>query len=115
MTTTAAFGALCETIDLDGNTIEIGGRVRSFDFPSYRDGVLSGLDTTGSRANYVDGLVEAIGEDTIESCRRYRIRVEKNVVGGEPVTPVAQEIYPPVNGTPQMRSPGVTFGVFTLA
>lgn len=96
--------------DLNGKTIEVGTRVRSFDFPLMtREGLALGLELEGERAAYMEGVVEAIGEDDIEGCHRYRILVDKIIVSGMEQPVVVGEgqrplIYPPLNGTPTYGS-----------
>lgn len=98
------------TTDLNGNAIEVGTRVRSFDFPLMTsEGLALGLELEGERASYMEGVVEAIGEDDIEGCRRYRILVDKMISGGmdrEVKAAPGQRplIYPPLNGTPTFGS-----------
>jgi hypothetical protein len=73
------------------DTIHVGDEVRSFDFAHRRD-------------CYVEG--ELIGYVRYPDCRRYRIRVERDVWGGEIQTVGKQGsrvgliCEPPVNGTP---------------
>ena len=76
--------------------IEMGDKVRSYDFPGRRD-------------CYVEGRVEAItnkfpgGGDA--GCLRYRILVEKVVIEGgvrEKDFLIGDYVFPPVNGTPNM-------------
>ena len=98
------------TTDLNGNAIEVGTRVRSFDFPLMtREGLALGVELEGERACYMEGVVEAIGEDDLEGCRRYRILVDKIVRSGvvSPLNVPEGEralIYPPLNGTPTFGS-----------
>lgn len=96
------------TTDLNGNAIEVGTRVRSFDFPLMTsEGLALGLELEGERSCYMEGVVQAIGEDDLEGCRRYRILVDKIVRSGAPVAVAeGQEalIYPPLNGTPTFGS-----------
>ena len=101
--------------DLNGKAIEVGTRVRSFDFPLMTSEGPLGLELEGAHAAYMEGAVEAIGEDDLEGCRRYRIVVDKIVSRGAPypVTDFFGEnrpvIYPPLNGTPSFG--GKCFGV----
>ena len=68
--------------------IEVGNRVRSYDFQ--RD-----------RECYVEGIVE--GFEHVEGCERYKIRVERKVWAGEEVeSPYRGHVYPPLNGTPRL-------------
>ena len=98
------------TTDLNGHAIAVGTRVRSYDFPLMtNEGLALGLETEGERAAYMEGVIEAIGEDDIEGCRRYRILVDRIVRGGAEVPVVVAEgqrplIYPPLNGTPSIGS-----------
>ena len=71
--------------------IEIGNRVRSFDFHYMRD-----LD--GPRSCYMEGVV--IGLNEFQGCQRYVIEVDRCVSGGRERSDYPQMIYPPVNGTP---------------
>lgn len=68
--------------------IGVGDRVRSYDFAGVWD-------------HYIEGVVEAITEP-MEGCPRYKLRVERRVVGGQEAPPYAEYVYPPVNGTPTM-------------
>ncbi len=73
--------------------IEVGNKVRSYDFPHDRE-------------CYVEGVVEALTEK--EGCERYMIRVTRKVWAGEEVEdPYRGCVYPPVNGTPKLFG-GVT-------
>jgi len=80
--------------------IQVGDRVRSFDFAHARD-------ILGERACYVEGhVVEAdhvMRESTYGACPRYGILVDREVFGGEEVSNrrVGHHVYPPVNGTPK--------------
>ena len=73
--------------------INIGTKVRSFDFHYMRD-----LD--GPRSCYMEGTVT--GFEKIRGCMRYVIEVDRCIGRGKELP--AQEyppiIYPPVNGTP---------------
>ena len=72
--------------------IQVGSKVRSFDFES--------RDLEGERACYVEGVVKAIGE-VMEGCERYVIEVTRDVFGGEDSDRrVGITVYPPINGTP---------------
>lgn len=104
--------------DINGVTIVVGSRVRTFDFPLFYDGNISGMELVGDRACFCEGIVEAIGEDHIEGCYRYRIMVERQMFGGidrDISVPEGQRplIYPPLNGTPSWSS-GLTFGVVVV-
>lgn len=98
------------TTDLNGQPIAVGTRVRSYDFPLMtREGLALGMETEGERACYMEGVIEAIGEDDLEGCRRYRILVDRIVRSGveAPVNVVDGQrplIYPPLNGTPTFGS-----------
>jgi len=109
------WGFLHAGIDLAGNPIAVGTRVRAFDFPSVVRDQLSGLDLDGERACFCEGVVEAIGE-VMEGCPRYRIRTTRVVFGGSesPVDGDHRTIWPPVNGAPQMFGRHPTFGVVAL-
>jgi hypothetical protein len=117
MTLRDKIDALTATTDVQGNTIAVGDRVRSFDFPLYledRDCFL-GIDTEGDRVAFVEGIVEAIGEDVMQGCARYRIRIEREVCIADGKTipdcyGAGHEVFPPVNGTPSWMH-GRTFGV----
>lgn len=106
------------TTDLNGKAIAVGTRVRSFDFPLMtREGLALGLELEGERSCYMEGVVEAIGEDDLEGCRRYRILVDKIVRSGAESPVVVPEgeravIYPPLNGTPTFGSK--CFGVVVI-
>ncbi len=92
--------------------INVGDRVRSYDFPD-----LPGMKTTC----YVEGIVEAIGPvPDIGGCDRYTIRIERRIwqrkedekwkEGREFPT---GRCYPPVNGIPTSLG-GITRGVEVL-
>ena len=84
--------------------IQIGSKVRSFDFHS--------RDITGEDACYVEGEVVAIRYH--EGCDRYVVLIEKQVFAGkEEDTHVGTLTHPPVNGIPKMFG-GVTDGVVLL-
>ena len=79
--------------------IQIGNRVRSFDFA---DGP-EGRAVTGERACYVEGTV--IDVEEVEGCSRYRIWVDRDVFQGKELeTRVDTYVFPPVNGTPTLFS-----------
>jgi hypothetical protein len=71
--------------------VNVGDRVRSYDFPHSRD-------------HYIEGVVVDI--KWIEGCNRYKIEVQKVVMdgaaGGDRGGPTF--VYPPVNGTPNDSS-----------
>ena len=75
-------------------SVQVGDRVRSFDFGNARD-------LEGDRACYVEGRVEDFVSH--EGCRRYKILVERCVFAGEDDDRrVGSYVFPPVNGTPTM-------------
>lgn len=116
ITPTLALDELRPTIDVLGQEIQVGDHVRSFDFAMtgiMRDGTIGRTETTGEYACYVDGEVEAIGEDVMEGCPRYRIRVVSQTVGGEPRADLPDYVYPPVNGTKSLFGDRCC-GVFAL-
>jgi len=79
--------------------IQIGNRVRSFDFADGPDG----RALEGESACYVEGVVMAIEE--IRGCDRYKILVDRDVFSGkESDNRVGNEVFPPVNGTPTLIS-----------
>jgi len=86
--------------------IVVGSRVRSFDFES--------RDLVGTRACYVEGVVEDIGTfPGFPDCPRYKILVDRVVFEGEVFTEGGCNgacVFPPVNGTPKMFG-GATDGV----
>lgn len=106
--------ALTPTTDVNGSEIAVGSMVRSFDFPTYYQFAVHGMDLTGTMANFVEGEVEQIGVD-YEGCPRYVIRVTRYVRSGADCDlnerPVL--ITPPVNGTPSTMSPAC-FGVVAI-
>ena len=101
--------------------IQIGDRVRSFDFAKSWDfpdpndtsdnpapSHVTGRDLEGERACYVEG--EVIGFDQIEGCERYRILVDRDVFGGEEDDRrVGRVVSPPLNGTPSMMGGTTNF------
>lgn len=99
------------TTDQNGNRLATGDRVRSYDHPEFAD-----IDL------YVEGRLEAIGDDVLEGCPRYRILVDKKRRPSEdpafswdtgPYVDVAVDepyhVYPPVNGALSIF--GFTHGV----
>lgn len=78
-------------IKAGADNVKVGDTVRSFHF--------EGRDLEGERASYIIGIVEAVGENKIDGCDRYTIRVIADIFGGEVVTHPAGVVYPPVNGT----------------
>lgn len=96
-------------VDIYGNKIQIGSVVRSYDFPTPLKGSNKpvGMEDKNS---WVEGIVEAIGEDCIEGCPRYRIDVRLGFAGEYThYEPRTSYVYPPLNGTPTIQ--GVTAGV----
>ena len=109
--------------------IEVGQRVRSFDFASYsiKLGVY-GIDVNGDGpdrgACYYEGEVVDIiehgesftfhdGDDnrvvSFSDCNHYAIRVTRLVINGAECSDEALYVFPPVNGARTWR--GFTFGV----
>ena len=81
--------------------IQIGSKVRSFDFDS--------RDIAGEDACYVEGEVIDIKSDG--GCDRYVILIEKQVWSGvEESDNVGTTVQPPINGIPKLFG-GVTDGV----
>ena len=84
--------------------IQIGSKVRSFDFHS--------RDIAGEDACYIEGEVVDIRWE--EGCDRYVILIEKQVFAGkEEDTHVGSLVHPPVNGIPKWNG-SVTDGVELL-
>lgn len=85
--------------------IEVGNRVRSFDFPYRRD-------IEGRGACYMEGEVTAIVEHPHYGYKCYEIQVDRCVSKGNelPAQKYPPTIYPPVNGTPRTLG-GDTDGV----
>jgi len=85
--------------------INIGDRVRSFDFGS--------REVEGETACFVEGVVRNITHPSVDSnfrdCPHYEIRVDRRVLAGEEIDGaiIGGLVYPPVNGTPS------TFGGVT--
>ena len=76
--------------------IEIGNRVRSFDFPTGHEG----RTLEGPYACYVEGRV--VGLTARGGCPCYRILVDRVVFGGvESNRRTGYHVTPPVNGTPK--------------
>lgn len=90
-------------------TVRVGDKVRSYDFPEdLRE---------DARGCYFEGVVEAIGlfEFDNRSCERYRIRVTARKWMGKAEYLTERHVYPPVNGTPVAgRLRKVTHGVVKL-
>lgn len=79
--------------------VQIGTRVRSFDFAMGE----FGRDLTGDRASYVDGTVVAIGDFLGNGYDQYKIRPDRQIAGGKCISHnMADHYYPPVNGTPSL-------------
>jgi hypothetical protein len=75
--------------------IQIGARVRSFDFIFNK----SGRDLEGPEACFVEG--EVVAFDYAEGCKRYCILVDRDVFGGkEEEHRIGRLVTPPINGTP---------------
>ncbi len=72
--------------------VEVGNRVRSFDFHYMRD-----LD--GPRSCYMEGEVTAIVEHPHFGYKCYEIQVDRVIGGGKELEEKPVTIYPPVNGT----------------
>ncbi len=80
--------------DLD---IQIGDRVRSFDFGDAGDPTY-GWDLTGEKAAYAEGVVVDIVEERIgDKC--YKIAVDIQIFNGRFADP-NEFAFPPVNGRP---------------
>lgn len=73
--------------DIFGQTIRVGSKVRSHDFPFELGNELTGFALEGARVSYLEGVVEAIGEDVLDGCPRYRLNTARFGL-----------VYPPVNG-----------------
>ena len=101
--------------DINHNPLNISTYVRTFDFPDIAGNQFCGLDLDGERACYAEGTIEAIGDDIVEGCPRYRIRVDRIIFGGEVSHPSPPHfLYPPLNGTPNLLRPYPTFGVTAI-
>lgn len=86
--------------------IEIGSKVRSFDFDH--------RDLEGDNAFYVEGKVVNILSGGVYGCDRYVILVGRQIFQGEEVDyHIGKEILPPVNGIPNLFG-GITDGVELL-
>lgn len=99
--------------DLFGRPITVGTKVRSHDFAFGLKGrsLPLGMEAEGERASYIEGVVEGVGEITIEGCPRYTIRPFIRVHAGEAEDAEGDDpIHPPVNGTPSLLG-GMTCGV----
>jgi len=114
---TAEVDKLHANIDLHGRPIGVGTRVRSFSYPFLlRDGSILGFDLEGERADYIEGVVEAIGLVVLDGCPRYTIRPDRRIEGGEgrALTRYETAFHPPVNGTPHSMRGWPTFGVVAV-
>lgn len=102
-------------MDIKGNAIRIGDRVRSYDFCLPYDGNHSPIIAANNpeAASFIEGQLIAI-EPEIEGCPRYQIAADLRILGGERIETISRastrEFHPPVNGTPFLD--GVTAGVF---
>lgn len=78
------------------STINIGDKVRSYDFFD--------RSLEGPNACYIEGVVEAIGSfpNFIDATPRYEIRCTKQVFEGKEIKPEDEYFYPPVNGLERM-------------
>jgi hypothetical protein len=85
---------LPETRDRNDAVLEVGARVRSFDFPDVA------RELEGERACYVEGVVEGVCRD-FPDCPRYAIKVDRQVFAGKETDHlVGEHVFPPLNGTP---------------
>jgi hypothetical protein len=88
--------------------VKVGDRVRSFDFDS--------RDADGQHANYMEGIVQAIGKPVAEAtCDCYTILIDRVVWRGDDQANefVGRLVHPPVNGTPTSLG-RTTHGVHVL-
>lgn len=86
--------------------IEIGERVRAYDFPQYGMHMPDNVIQT-TRNCYAEGIVETVGVEQ-NLCPRYKIRVERRVFDGHEIEFKDEPyVFPPVNGMPD------TFGGLT--
>lgn len=108
-------------LDVYGNALEVGCRVRSFSSAfECADGRVAGLELAGERVSYLEGVLTAIGE-VRKDCPRYTIEVDRRVHGrGDRIkdeTVAADDpwkiVIPPVNGTPTTGG-GCCFGVVRI-
>jgi len=84
------------------NDINIGDKVRSFDFPAHRD-------IEGPEACFIEGIVE--GFTKVEGCMRFDIKATRVVFDGvERDFEEGERAFPPLNGTPTNRG-RITDGV----
>ncbi len=90
------------------NDINIGDKVRSFDFSR----MPNGFDIEGPYACFIEGTVE--GFTKVEGCMRYDIKATRRVFNGvEKDIEEGQRFIPPVNGTPTMLG-RITDGVVKI-
>jgi hypothetical protein len=84
------------------NDINIGDKVRSFDFPTHRD-------IEGPDACFIEGIVE--GFTKVEGCMRFDIKATRVVFDGvERDFEEGERAFPPLNGTPTNKG-RITDGV----
>ena len=87
--------------------IQVGDRVRSFDF----EGHPSARALEGESACFVEGVVRNITNPEVDTmfrdCAHYEIRVDRRIFGGVETEVVGGLVYPPVNGTTRLFG-GVT-------
>jgi len=102
--------------DMLDQPIAVGDTVRCFDFAMgvMPNGKIGGTTRTGEYAAWVDGTVEAIGEDVLEGCPRYRVRSIRRRHGKFLTEDTDTVIYPPLNGTPTLMGKRC-MGVFKLS
>jgi len=94
------------TADKSGAPINIGTRVRSFDFPFREESMVE-----GPNACWIEGTVEGVCRD-FPDCPRYTIRVDRQVFAGKEETDlIGEHIFPPLNGTPRSFGGEVCDGV----
>ena len=90
---------------MNSETIHIGDTVRSFDFARFRD-------LRGQRACYVEGVVSSIVKKG--GWTMLCIDVQRDVCGGELVTPGREIVQVPANGTKKWNGE-ITDGVVLLS
>jgi hypothetical protein len=111
---------LTATTDINGATIAIGARVRSFDHPfQMPDGTLTGFGLNEQRTSYITGVVREIGT-MMDGCPRYGLEIESKTYarGDEIVTSDRRKgevVFPPVNGVRTLFSDSRTCGVVLAA
>ena len=87
-------------------SIQVGSKVRSFDFDH--------RDLEGDNAFYVEGKVVNILSGGVYGCERYVILVDRQIFQGEEADyNVGKEILAPVNGISKLFG-GITDGVELL-